>query len=184
MNLPPVALGADDRRGFLAKAVAVVCGVAACAVPAAAGLVAFLNPLRQKSAAGGFLRLASLEVLPEDGSPRKFPVFARRSDAWNSFPNQAVGAVFIRRVGAGQVEAIQVVCPHAGCFVAFDQQRNGFSCPCHAARFDISGKRLDPAGSPSPRDLDVLETEVRNGTEVWVKFESFRTGTPEKTAES
>ena len=163
----------DDRRGFLAKAVAVVCGLAACAAPAAAGLVAFLNPLREKSAAGGFRRLTSLDVLPEDGSPRKFPVFAQRSDAWNTFPNEAVGAVFIRRVGGGQVEAMQVVCPHAGCFVAFDPQSNGFSCPCHAARFDISGKRLDPAGSPSPRDLDTLQTKIRNGTEVLGQVREF-----------
>jgi Rieske Fe-S protein len=174
----------DARRTFLAKAAAVTCGAAACAVPAAAGLAAFLNPLRVKTQAGQFLRLASLAMLPEDGAPQKFPVIAQRTDAWNRFPEEPVGAVFLRRAAADKVEALQVVCPHAGCYVAYDAKSNGFYCPCHAARFDISGKRLDPASSPSPRDLDVLQAEVRNGSEVWVKFENFRTGVAQKIAES
>ena len=184
MNNIPTPLPCENRRGFLAKAAVVVCGLVACAVPAAAGLVAFLNPLRQKSQAGRFLRLASLDMLPEDGQPRRFPVIARRTDAWTLFPNEPVGAVFLRRTGENEVEALQVVCPHAGCFIVFDEQNRDFACPCHAARFELSGQRIDPAKSPSPRGMDVLPSEVRNGAEVWVRFETFRTGTPEKIVES
>ena len=43
----------------------VVCGGAALLIPAAAGIAAFLNPLRQKSQSGRFLRVASLDVLPD-----------------------------------------------------------------------------------------------------------------------
>ena len=174
----------DDRRGFLTKTAAVLCGGAACAAPIALGAAAFCQPLRLKGQAGQFMRLTSMDILPADGSPRKFPVIASRSDAWNRFPDEPVGAVFLRRLGNGQVEALQVVCPHAGCHVDFDPKSNEFFCPCHAARFDLSGKRLDAAHSPSPRDLDALQAEVRNGGEVWVKFENFRTGTPQKTAGS
>ena len=177
------ALG-DNRRGFLTKTAAVLCGGAACAGPIALGAAAFFHPLRLKGQAGQFVRLASLDILPADGSPRKFVVIAQRTDAWSRFPDEPVGMVFLRRLGKGQVEALQVVCPHAGCHVDFDQKNSQFYCPCHAARFEISGKRLDPAHSPSPRDLDSLQAEVRNGGEVWVKFENFRTGTPRKTAES
>ncbi len=35
----------------------------------------------------------------------------------------------------------------------------------------------------SPRDLDSLEVEIRNGAEVWVRFEKFRTGTPAEDRE-
>lgn len=178
---------APRRRGFLAGAVALVAGGVAYGVPALAGLVSFLNPLRQKAQAGQFLRLASLETLPEDGTPRKFPVILDRTDAWNRFPNEPVGAVFLRRLPDKDkkvtVEAIQVVCPHAGCFIVYDTAKNNFACPCHNGSFDLSGKRLD-ASSPSPRDLDTLEVEIRNGTEVWVKFQNFRTGTPQKVAEA
>ncbi|MEN6496538.1 MAG: Rieske 2Fe-2S domain-containing protein [Thermoguttaceae bacterium] len=178
---------APRRRGFLAGAVALVTGGVACAVPAFAGLVSFLNPLRQKAQAGQFLRLASLETLPDDGTPRKFPVILDRTDAWNRFPNEPVGAVFLRRVPSKDkkvtVEAIHVVCPHAGCFIVYDATKNNFACPCHNGSFDLGGKRLD-ASSPSPRDLDTLEVELRNGTEVWVKFQNFRTGIPQKVAEA
>jgi menaquinol-cytochrome c reductase iron-sulfur subunit len=34
--------------------------------------------------------------------------------------------------------------------------------------------------SPSPRGLDDLVVEIRNGTEVWVKFQNFRAGTHDK----
>jgi menaquinol-cytochrome c reductase iron-sulfur subunit len=181
----------QQRRGFLVKMTALIAGSAALITPAAVGIAAFLNPLRQKTLAGGFIRVASLDSLPEDGSPQKYPIIADRSDAWNFFPNVPVGAVYLRRAGKDQVEALQVVCPHAGCSIMVGKAgKTGtgplnekgpvpiFFCPCHAASFDLSGKRLG-AASPSPRNMDSLETEIRDN-EVWVKFKNFRTGTANK----
>lgn len=172
----------DQRRGFLAKLTALLLGAVAYTVPVAAGVVSFLNPWRQKSGAGRLMRLASLDTLPEDGTPRKFPVVMDRIDAWNRFPDEPVGAVFLRRTEEG-VEAIQVVCPHNGCHVGYSPEKKQFYCPCHGANFALNGKRLDET-SPSPRDLDTLEVEVRNDSEVWVKYENYRTGTPQKVAEA
>ena len=53
-----------------------------------------------------------------------------------------------------------------------------FFCPCHAANFGLDGEVLDTPPI-SPRDLDTLEAEIRNGTEVWVKFQNFKWGTSE-----
>jgi menaquinol-cytochrome c reductase iron-sulfur subunit len=121
-------------------------------------------------------------MLPEDGTPRKTPVIADRTDAWTSYQNEPIGAVFLSRSG-DKVIALQVVCPHAGCSINFEGsgKEGKFFCPCHAASFDLAGKRTD-AVSPSPRDMDALEVEVRNGNEVWVKFESFGVGTAAKVA--
>lgn len=151
--------------------------------PAAVGIVAFLNPLRQKSRAGGFIRVTNLDALPADGSPQKFPFIADCTDAWNFFPNVAVCAVHLRRAGKDRVEALQVVCPHAGCSIMLEPagEIKKYYCPCHAASFDLAGKRLD-ADSPSPRDMDSLDTEIRNN-EVWVKFQNYRTGTANKIAQ-
>ena len=171
------------RRSFFCQLWAIVCGGAALAVPAAAAVAAFLSPLREKAQAGRQVRLTTLENLSDDGTPRKFPVIANRSDAWNQFPNEPVGAVFLRKTGPGQVQAFQVVCPHAGCYVSYEAGKNGFYCPCHQATFDLTGKRLD-ARSPSPRDLDALTCEIRNGSEVWVTFENYRTGTPQKIVQT
>jgi len=93
-------------------------------VPATVGVVTFLNPLRQKSQSGQFMRLASLDVLPDDGTPRKVPVIADRTDAWNTYPAEPIGAVFLRRTGA-KVTALQVICPHAGCSINFEAPPRG-----------------------------------------------------------
>lgn len=172
-------VGAEHRRGFLG----LLCALCALAVPTLVGIVSFLNPLRQKSQSGEFLKLATLETLPDDGTPRKVPVIADREDAWNSFPAEPIGAVFLRREG-DKVSALQVVCPHAGCSIGYVTTPKGgqFLCPCHIANFDLSGKRLD-ATSPSPRDMDSLEVEIRNSNEVWVKFQTFGLGIAEKVAQ-
>ena len=175
----------DARRGFLARATTLVLGGAALCVPALTGLVAWLNPLRRKSQAGQSLKLATLAALPEDGTPRKFPVIADRTDAWNRFPNEPIGAVFLRLAGENQVEAYQVVCPHAGCSITAEGsgKEAKFFCPCHEAHFDLAGKRLD-SPSASPRDMDTLTVEIKNGGEIWVKFENFETGTSQKKAKA
>lgn len=149
----------------------------------ATGIAALLNPLRQKGGGGQFIRLATLDVLPEDGTPYKAPIIAARSDAWTSYPPEPVGAVFLRRAGE-RVSALQVICPHAGCSISYESTPQGgrFFCPCHAASFDLDGRRTDPS-SFSPRDMDTLEVEIRNGKDVWVKYETFRLGTAQKIAQ-
>jgi menaquinol-cytochrome c reductase iron-sulfur subunit len=171
----------SQRRGFLVKFAAVIFGGIVAVVPFAVGLFAFLDPLRRKSETGDFVRIAPLDALPADGMPRRFPVLANRSDAWNFFSNQPVGAVYLRRTGADYVEALNSTCPHAGCFVDFDRPTDCYKCPCHNSKFAVDGAIIQP--SPSPRPMDALAVELResNGTkDVWVKFENFYTGTAER----
>lgn len=179
------AADAEDRRGFLAQAVTLVLGGVGLLVPAVTGIVAFLNPLGQKSQAGRFLRLTSLDVLPEDGTPRRFPVIADRTDAWNRYAAEPIGAVYLRRTGNRKqpVVALHSRCPHAGCPIQFRATPEGgeFFCPCHTSpRFDLSGKLLEtPSDSPRPMDkLEVDQKRLQDG-EVWVKFKNFRTGISE-----
>jgi Rieske Fe-S protein len=174
----PSTATVEPRRGFVAKATALVLGALAYAGPALAGLAAFFHPWGQKGQAGQFVRLATLDALPEDGTPRKFAVVMDRTDAWNRFPKEPVGAVYLRRTGSNAVEALQVVCPHAGCFIDFDSEKKIFYCPCHLANFELSGKRTE-GKFDSPRDMDTLDVEVRD-KEVWVKFQTYQTNTPKK----
>lgn len=168
-----------DRRNFLTRAAAVVIGGIITLVPAAAGLFVFFDPLRRKSEAGGAVLVATLNSLPENGEPRKFPVLATRVDAWNRTPNVPVGAVYLQRQKDGKVRAFNAVCPHAGCFVNFRASHGNYHCPCHDSSFALDGAILDPK-SPSARPLDELSVELRNGTEIWVKFQNFRAGVHEK----
>lgn len=168
-----------ERRSFLKKAAAVLLGGITLLVPMLAGLAVFIDPLRRKTEAGGFVRVASLNSLPEDGVPRKFPVLADQTDAWNRTTAAPVGAVYLRRLPGDRVEALNVVCPHAGCFVDFVAARKGYLCPCHNSLFALNGDIAD-AKSPSPRGLDELAVEIRNQSEVWVKFQNFRAGVKEQ----
>jgi len=156
-----------------------VAATAAAAVPVAAGLGVLTDPVRRHVGGGGFLKVATLAALPEDGTPRKFPVVATRVDAWSRSPGVPVGAVYLRRVQGARVEALNVSCPHAGCSVDFDADRHQFRCPCHDSLFGIDGGITDRR-SPSARPLDALEVQVREGGEVWVRFQNFRAGTAQK----
>lgn len=179
------------RRRFLAGVAAAGAAGLALLAPLWSGLRVVVDPLRrgrgQREA--NFVRVTTLAGLPDDGVPRKFPVVASRVDAWNTFASVPVGAVYLRRVGADGadglggadgLEAFNVVCPHAGCFVNLAADRSRFVCPCHKSSFGLDGSVDDPT-SPSPRAMDALDVEVRDGGEVWVRFQNFRPGTPDKT---
>jgi len=170
-----------ERRSFLTKAVAVAIGAMTALVPTGAALITLLDPLRQKIRAGAFLRVATLNALPDDGSPRQFPVIADRQDAWNKFPQVRVGAVYLRKLGPKQVHAINVVCPHAGCFVNYQPEHGQYLCPCHNSSFTLDGMIKDPK-SPSPRPLDGLEAKVSDDGAIWIKFQNYRAGIPAKIA--
>lgn len=171
-----------DRRDFLAKSCAVVLGGAITLAAPVAGLVFIADPLKSKpgaSGAGGAIRVTSLNALPEGGAPLFFPVLATRVDAWNKTENVPIGAIYLQRTKEGTVRALNVTCPHAGCSVAYQPSQNCYFCPCHNSTFATDGKILD-AKSPSPRALDELKVEIRNESEVWVTFQNFRAGVPDK----
>ena len=144
------------------------------AAPVAAGVMVILDPLRRRSGDRELIRVTTLQSVPEDGRPRKFVVVDSRSDAWTVSPSAPVGAIYLRRTGPKAVQALNVVCPHLGCFVDFVGSQNGYFCPCHNSAFAMDGSVSDP-DSPSPRGLDELEVEIRNETEVWVRFQNFLT---------
>ena len=169
---------AEPRRDFLKKASSIAIGGVITAIPIAAGVRVIMDPLRHKAAGGQRIKVTMLDSLPKDGTPRKFSILAARADAWNKYPDAPVGAIYLRRTGDNSVEALNVVCPHAGCFVDYRPEKTGFYCPCHNSLFAIDGKINDPK-SPSPRGLDTLNTEIK-GNEVWVEFQNFHTGTAQK----
>ena len=171
-----------DRRGFFKQALAIIIGSVASFVPLIAGLRTFFDPLKGKNGAASLnaalVKVTNLAALPSDGVPRKFPVLADKTDAWNRFVNVPIGAVYLRRTANDQVEALNVVCPHAGCFVDFLPERGNFMCPCHNSLFTVEGKLAD-SKSPSPRALDSLRVEVKDGL-VFVAFQNFEAARPDK----
>jgi menaquinol-cytochrome c reductase iron-sulfur subunit len=168
-----------ERREFMKKAAAVAIGSATLMIPLGAGLTVLFDPLRRKQEVREKTFITTLQSLPADGTPRKFAIIASRTDAWNRFPNAPVGAIYLRKTGENSVQALNVICPHAGCFVDFKSTLQKFYCPCHNSTFAVDGTIDDPK-SPSPRGMDTLEVEIRHEHEVWVRFQNFATGHPQK----
>ena len=162
-----------ERRGFI-KFLCFVIGGIVSAVPFGAGIWAYINPLtREKGVDGdGFLKITTLDAIPDDGTPAKFSVIADKEDAWNKFKNISVGAIYLRKE-AGKVKALHTVCPHLGCFIDYRSSKSDFFCPCHNSNFKLDGSIVSGV---SPRPMDPLKIEIRNKVEVWVKFQNFQPG--------
>ncbi len=180
------------RRNFLVSFLAVTIGSIISLFPFVPGLAVLLDPVLRRKKRGDkggdaeFVRITSLESVPVDGA-QQFPVIADRTDAWNQYPNERVGAVFLRRVGEkkDRVQCFNAVCPHLGCIYSYVASRNEFYCPCHNSAFTINGEKIESEGrvNPSPRPLDELEVDdkrLQETGEVWVKFQDFYTGVEEK----
>ena len=179
----------EPRRNFMTKALAIIIGLFASLFPAVAGLAVFLDPLRKRKKRNGtqtidgpegFLKVAHLDGLPV-GKPKRFTVIDDLVDAWNFFPEEPVGAVYLLRKSENEVIALNVECPHAGCSVDFNRDRQVYQCPCHASSFKPTGE-IANANSPSARGLDslVVDSEKLQVGEVWIKFQSFHAGTAKK----
>ena len=171
-----------ERREFLAKAISVITGGTIVSIPIGAGLATLVSPLRGEGQGRIKIRLATVDDLPADGSPKLYQVVAERSDAWTKYPAKPLGSVFLRKLEGGQVVAFNTSCPHAGCSVGFRSKEEGYFCPCHESVFLLDGSR--GKSCVSPRGLDSLEVDkdrIKDG-EVWVTFQNFAAGIEEKKA--
>ena len=174
-----------DRRGFI-KGASCAIGAAIGVVPMAAGVRMALDPLSRKGIAADaeFVRLAEVSDL-EAGVPRKFAIVEDKRDKWSRYKDVPVGAVYLLLVEKGEdskssepkVIAYNTVCPHLGCFVDYRPKQQDYFCPCHDSNFALDGTLKKGV---SPRGMDTLEVEIRNGSEVWVKFQRFKANTKEK----
>ena len=174
-----------DRRDLLKATCAVCLGAAAVSVPLAAGGLMALDPLLRREGRASeeaFRPVTRLEAIPPGAPPRSFAVIADEEDSWNRTPNVEIGSVLLFREATSEddekptVLAWSAICSHLGCRIDWKDDLDAFFCPCHSSAWDESGTRTNEV---APRDMDRLETEVRDGV-VWVKYLEFKTGTPEQ----
>lgn len=184
----PAEGGAPARRGFVSF-LSFVIGLVITGVPAVIAAAFTLDPVlrKRKTAAGeagdapaeGFTKVANIKALPDDGTPVNFRVIMDVVDAWTTYLDQPVGAVFLRKLGENKVSCFNQTCPHLGCDVSYRATGKGgeFKCPCHDSAFKLDGEKLNDI---PPRGLDPLETIVSENGDIWVKYQKFESATSER----
>lgn len=170
------------RRGFFSKAAAITFAAIVGLVPAVGALGFLFSPLVKRDGGivgsdEGFLPLnIGPNALPADGTPQSFKIVADMVDAWNFYPQQEVGSVWLRKKEDGKIVAFNTICPHLGCSVDYRGAQNDFFCPCHFSGFSLDGEKQN---SIPPRDMDGLQTKVVGGT-LWVEYKNYRGGIEEQ----
>lgn len=193
------------RRSFLGT-IAVILHALAAIVVGAPALQYLLAPLRRKRRNGsdgialtryaGFVRTIPVSTLPVS-KPMRVAIEQDRWDGFTHYPPGTIGHVWLYRESdtlppAERVEAAvppaircwQTVCPHLGCAIDDRNDHTGFHCPCHGARFDLSGASIS---GPSPRGMDELRCRISDADAdglrwIEVRYEEFLTGIPNKQA--
>ena len=163
----------EQRRGFL-KWVFWITSAGIAAVVGSPIVTAFLDPTYRKTVreGGGPIDYGKIDAFTV-GVPVKMDVVTTRTDAWDRSEPQPIGAIWLVRRDAGRVDAFCNVCPHLGCAIGFSAAEKVFKCPCHESAFALEdGARLK---GPSPRGLDPLPVEVKNGV-VLVTHKRFVQG--------
>jgi menaquinol-cytochrome c reductase iron-sulfur subunit len=89
-------------------------------------------------------------------------------DGWRKTISEK--AVYVTSDKEGKVRVLTSVCPHLGCTVPWNKEKNQFVCPCHGATFTKDGGRVS---GPSLRGMDTLESSVQDG-QLLVRFQYFR----------
>ena len=144
------------RRRFLSGLIGVVAG----AVTALVGLPAIgylISPGVKRQNEEKWLTLGPISTLTP-GVPTGFPYSRKIKDGWVEATQ--TGVAYAVTHDGENVKAYSNVCTHLSCRVAWDDERNGFFCPCHDALFDVDGEIVK---GPPPRPLDQFETKIDNG---------------------
>ncbi len=196
-SLPPPV---EDRRSLLVWAINGI-GAILTAVIGVPVVCYLIDPRNRPGAQGDFkaadgVRLSELSnTLPvQQGAIRDV-----RRDAYTLHPNDVLGRVWVvlqpgQRIPAEAeqrkrlsshdkdvpIKVFTTVCPHLGCSVNLAPDGASFACPCHQARFDRDGERLNPAHNPARRGMDELEWKVDpddpDGNRLLVRYRNFQQG--------
>lgn len=165
------------RRSFLGALTALLGGAIAAlaAVPILGSIFSPLRAAPRTGAPDAPIPVGNVSEFPV-GVPRRVELVRSVTDAWSRSDATTVGAAWVTRKADDSFTAFSTICPHLGCGVNLDKQRNLFACPCHTSAFTLDGKY---EGGPAPRGMDPLEVEIR-GKQVLIHYKRFKQGIPER----
>lgn len=162
---PAVAIG--SRRTFLLLIpIGVIVGTA---TTMAAAAFRFLRP-RPTVVSEKWLDVAPLTDL-RAAKPVSKKILVEHTAGWaKSFAQHSVYVL------PGNHQVLSAVCPHEGCEVAWRDEANVFTCPCHESNFAADGARLS---GPARRGLDPLPSRLHQD-KLQVQFRYYVNNTQER----
>jgi menaquinol-cytochrome c reductase iron-sulfur subunit len=166
-NLSPAGSSIENRRSFLGALLGV--GSVFVGVLLSVPLIRFaLFPLLRRTTE---LKSSAVGALSEFSSltePVMRTIQIEQVDGWRKAVSEK--AVYVTKDKSGNLRVLTSICPHLGCTVPWNKEKNQFVCPCHSATFTPDGTRIS---GPSQRGMDSLETSVQDG-QLLVRFQYFR----------
>jgi menaquinol-cytochrome c reductase iron-sulfur subunit len=157
----------QNRRSFLSALLAV--GSVFVGTLLSVPLIRFaLFPLIRQTTDTKKSPVGSLSEFSSLSEPAMRTIQIEQIDGWRKTASERV--VYITKDRQGQVCVLTSICPHLGCTVPWNKEKEQFICPCHGGTFSADGSRIS---GPSQRGMDTLETSVQDG-QLLVRFQYFR----------
>ncbi len=163
----PSGSSLESRRSFLGA----LLGLGALFVSAllAVPLIRFvLFPLLRRTTQLKSSPVGQLSEFSQLTQPIMRTIQIEQVDGWRKTISEK--AIYITRDSQGQLRVLTSICPHLGCTVPWNKEKNQFVCPCHGAIYAGDGTRVS---GPSLRGMDALETSIQDG-QLMVRFQYFR----------
>src|SRR6201993_4690584 len=164
-----------SRRSFLTVLLGFGSAVmgAALSVP----LIRFaLHPLVATTTKIGWSDVGKLDEFTSLSAPVKKIIKVEQRDAWRKIVSEK--PVYVMPPKDGAVRVLSPICPHLGCSIPWNEEKQEFICPCHVAVFSRDGTKIS---GPAPRPMDDLDSKVENGM-LKVRYQYFRQLIPTKEA--
>lgn len=158
---------AESRRTFLAALLGI--GSALVGALLSVPLLRFaLFPLLRRTTELKSSPLGTLSEFSGLTEPVLRTIQIEQVDGWRKAVSEK--AVYVTKDGQGHLRVLSSVCPHLGCTVPWNKDKQQFVCPCHGGTFSSDGARVS---GPSLRGMDSLQTSVQDGN-LMVRFQYFR----------
>jgi menaquinol-cytochrome c reductase iron-sulfur subunit len=166
-DCPPPVPSLEDRRSFLGALLGL--GSVFIGVLLSVPLIRFaLFPLLRRTTELKSSPVGELNEFSSLTDPVLKTIQIEQVDGWRKTISEK--AVYVTKDSQGQLHVLSSICPHLGCTVPWNKEKNEFICPCHGATFAPDGSRVS---GPSRRGMDTLETTIQDG-KLEVRFQYFR----------
>ncbi len=113
---------------------------------------------------GTFALEGFLFLIPERLRPRTRKLFAGQVDQYppgqvQSFYDLQGNEILVKRDASG-FQAFSSVCPHLGCRVRWEAEKERFFCPCHRGVFNANGIAISGPPAEGGQNLFRLPLEI------------------------